>query len=432
MREGASRSRRGLAGAVWLAAVVTLVAGACGGGGGSNTPAAATGSPIKIGVLDDNAPSTAVEGAEMRVNTDLAIAQVNASGGIHGHPLQAVYADPKAAPDEAINLAQQLVQQQGVDVLVGAVLSSECLGVENLVARLKVVYMASTGCAAEPFTSAQCSTYSFRVSPSGRQGIIPLATYIVNTYGKKWAIIYPDYAFGQSQLAAYKVGIAAAGGELTQIIPIPQNEPNMTPYISKIALDGSINGVINTEVSADLVRSSQVIAQFGVNTKLPIVGVFGKDRFGGVYPDSLTGDIGESPELSDYAKENTADQNYHKAFRAQLAKEDANIVTTLGGADKAVPGQLGYQAYSTMSALKLAMLASNFTGKADTQKLIKSMSTLTAKQGADFPGGDFQMNASDHQGLETTYIAKIKGQTETVLATITNDKIPPIGTCQAK
>src|SRR5207302_2753782 len=52
---------------------------------------------------------------------------------------------------------------------------------------------------------------------------------------------------GQSQLAAYKVGMAAAGGELTQVIPIPQNETNMTPYISKIATDGSVNGLINTE-----------------------------------------------------------------------------------------------------------------------------------------------------------------------------------------
>src|SRR5262249_25006615 len=150
---------------------------------------------------------------EMRVNTDLAIAQTNAAGGIHGHKLEAVYADPKATPDEAVTLAQQLVQQRGADVLVGGVLSSECLGVENLVPRLQVVYVSSSGCAAEDFTSKQCNQYSFRVRPQGRQVNIPLASYIVNAYGKKWAIIYPDQAYGQSQLAAYKVGMQAAGGE---------------------------------------------------------------------------------------------------------------------------------------------------------------------------------------------------------------------------
>ncbi|HKF78464.1 MAG TPA: ABC transporter substrate-binding protein [Candidatus Dormibacteraeota bacterium] len=414
-----------------VAAMVAVVAAAaCGGGASTTTTQQASGPPIKIGVLDDNAPLTAVEGAEMRVNTDLAIDQINRAGGIHGHPLQAVYADPKAQPDQAIALAQQLVQQQGVDVLVGAVLSSECLGVGNLVPRLQVVYVSSTGCAAEDFTGKQCNSYTFRVLPQGRQGVIPLATYIVNQYGKKWSIIYPDYAFGQSQLAAYRVGMQAAGGELSQIIAIPQNETNMTPYITSIKTDGSINGLINTEVGADLNRASQAIAQFNINQKMPIVGVFGKERFGGVYPDSLTGDIGQSPELSDFAKENKDDIAYHTAFRAELGKEDANIVQALGGADKAVPGDLGYEAYTAITALKEAMLSANFTGKADTAKLIKAMSTLKAKQGPDFPGGDMQMNPANHQGVATTYIAKINGQTEQVLATIAPAQLPSIGSCQ--
>lgn len=416
-----------------LAVAGLLAVAACGGGatqsgGGSQE---ANGSPITIGVLDDQAPLTAVEGAEMRVNTDLAVARINSSGGIHGHKVNVVYADPQADPSKAVALAQQLVQQNNVDVLVGAVLSSECLGVENLVARLQIVYVSSTGCASEDFTAKQCNQYSFRVTPQGRQVNIPLSSYIVKTYGTKWSIIYPDYAFGQSQLAAYKVGMQAAGGALTQIIPIPQNETNMTPYISKISTDGSVNGLINTEVGADLVRASTTIAQFNLGAKLPIVGVFGKERFAGVYPPSLTGDIGQSPELSDAAKENSFDVAYHTAFKGQLGKEDPAIINTLGN-DKAVPGDLGYEAYTAITALKLGMLSSNFTGKSDTSKLITAMSKLKAKQSADFPGGDFQMNASDHQGATTTYIAKINGQQEDVLATIAPDKLAPIGTCQAK
>lgn len=404
-----------------------LLAVACGGAAGGGQ---ATGSPIKIGVLADHAPITAVEGAEMQVNTNLAISQINAAGGVNGHKLEAVYADPKAQPDEAVTLAQQLVQQQGVQVLVGAVLSSECLGVENLVPRLKVAYLASTGCAAEEFTSKQCNNYSFRVTSTGRQVNIPLSQYIVNTYGKKWGIIYPDYAFGQSQLAAYKSGLAAAGGELTQVIPIPQNETNMTPYITKIATDGSINGLINTEVGADLVRASQALSQFNINQKMPVVGVFGKERFGGVYPASLTGDIGQGPELS--ADTNQYSKAYHDAFKKQLAKEDASLVNTLGGADKAVPGDLGYSAYTTINALKMAIKSSNFSSKSDTTKLIDSLASLKAKRGSDFPGGDFQMNKTDHQGAMTTYIAKINGQDEQLLSTVPQNKLPSIGNCNVQ
>jgi branched-chain amino acid transport system substrate-binding protein len=331
-------------------------------------------------------------------------------------------------------MAQNLVQQQNVSVLMGGVLSSECLGVENLVPRLQVVYLTSTACAAEAFTSMQCNSYSFRFNATGRQTTIPLATYMVNTFGKNWGIIYPDYALGQSNLAAYKVGLQEAGGQLVsnQIIPIPYPQSNMTPYISRIATDGSINGLINSEVSADLVRSSQVIAQFGINSKMPVVSFLGKDRFAGVYPDSLTGSLGYLPELSESPSDNKYDIAYHSAFRKQLAKEPNNIVTTLGGADKGVPGQLGYQAYTAVMALKLGMLQSNFTGKADTQKLIKALSTLKIKQGSDAPAGDIVMNASDHQASQTIYIVKINGQQEQVVQTISAEKMPPIGNCQVK
>lgn len=408
-----------------------LAVTACGGtSGGTNQ--AATGPPIKIGVLDDIAPSLAIEGAEMRVNTDLAIKQINAAGGIHGHRLEAVYADPKADPTEAVNLAQQLVQQQNVDVVTGAVLSSECLGVQNLMARLQVVYLASTGCATEAFAAQQCNKYSFRFPPVGRQGIIPLATYIVNTYGKRWAIVYSDYAFGQSQLAAYTAGLQAAGGSITKKIAIPLNETNVTPYVTSIPTDGSIDGLIDAQVGADLVRGTTVMAQFGINKKMPIVGIFGKERFAGVYPDSITGSLGQGFELSDALAENKFDVEYHKAFRAQLAKEDANIITTLGGVDKAVPGTLGYQAYTTIMALKLGMLASNFNGRTDTNKLITALEKVSAKQGADFPGGDVIMNKSDHQGAMTTYIVKINGQKEEVLSTLSPDKLPAVGSCQVK
>jgi branched-chain amino acid transport system substrate-binding protein len=415
-----------------VAAAAVLLLAACGGANTGTTQA--NGSPILLGVLDDHAASTAVEGAQMQVNTDLAVAQVNAAGGIHGHPLKVIYQDPNAQPDQAVSMAQNLVQQQNVSVLLGGVLSSECLGVENLVPRLQVVYLSSTGCAAEAFTSMQCNSYSFRFNATGRQTTIPLATYMVNTFGKNWGIIYPDYALGQSNLAAFKVGLQAAGGQLVsnQVIPIPFPESNMTPYISKIATDGSINGLINSEVSADLVRASQVIAQFGINTKMPVVSFLGKDRFAGVYPESLTGSLGYMPELSESPSDNKYDIAYHNAFRKQLSKEPNNIVTTLGGADKGVPGQLGYQAYTAVMALKVAMVQSNYTGKADNQKLIKALSTLKIKQSSDAPGGDLVMNPSDHQASQTIYIVKINGQQEQVVQTIPAEKLPPIGNCQAK
>lgn len=437
---GRRRAPRLMLGAMAVLTAAALAAcGSSGGSGGSGGSSASSGSsgasqasggskaPIKIGVMSDHIPLTAVEGAEMTVNTDLAVSQINAAGGINGHKLQVVYADPQGKPDEAISLAQQLVQQDGVDVLVGSVLSSECLGVEGVAARLHVPYLTSTGCASEEVTRTKCNKYTFRFGPVGRQTVIPDAKYAVKTYGKDWAIIYPDYAFGQSQLAAYKVGMQAVGGKLTQIIPIPENEPNMTSYITKIHTNGSVKGIINAEVGSDLVRASKAISQFNLNNKLPVVGVFGKERFGGVYPASLTGDIGTTPELSEST--NKYEVAYHKAFKAQLAKESSSIVSALGGAANAVSGDLGYEAYVPIKALGKAMNQVNYTGKSDNDKLINALAHIKFSQGPNSPGGTTIMNPADHQGAETTYVAQIHGQKETVLDTVTASNLPSIGNC---
>jgi ABC-type branched-subunit amino acid transport system substrate-binding protein len=405
-----------------------LLAVACGGGAGSTSQSAA-GPPIRIGVLDDNGTSSAIEGAELRANTDLAVAQANAAGGIKGHRLEIVYVDPRGDASQALTMAQQLVQEQNVDVLVGGIFSPECLGIETLAARLRVAYLASTGCLSEDFTAKQCSRYSFRVSPAGRQIVFPLSQYIVKTYGKRWALIYSDYAYGQSQRVAYNLGLQQAGGQLTTPIPIPLNETNVTPYITKIPTDGTIDGVINTQAGADVVRSLQTMQTFGIDKKLPVVGVFGKERWAGVYPDVVNGSIAVTQALSDTPSDNKYDLAYHAAFHAQMAKEDSAVAAPLGGAGKALPGIAGYQAYSTMAALKLAMIAASFTGRNDTDKLIAALENLKAPLGPDFPAGAFAMSKADHQGAMTSYIAKVSGQREQILQTILPAQLPAIGSC---
>src|SRR5438067_5045747 len=123
---------------------------------------AANSSPIKIGYEADANGTSAPIAAGMHLGTDLALQQINGAGGINGHPLQVMYVDPQSDPTQASQMATQLIQTDKVDVLMGAVLSSECLVVQQLVAKLQVVYLPTFGCAAEEFSSASCNRYSFR------------------------------------------------------------------------------------------------------------------------------------------------------------------------------------------------------------------------------------------------------------------------------
>jgi hypothetical protein len=93
----------------------------------------ATGTPIKIGYMADANGTSAPIAAGMHLGTDLAVEQVNTAGGNNGHPLKVTYVDPQSDPTQASQMATQLIQTDKVDVLMGAVLSSECLVVQQLV-----------------------------------------------------------------------------------------------------------------------------------------------------------------------------------------------------------------------------------------------------------------------------------------------------------
>jgi ABC-type branched-subunit amino acid transport system substrate-binding protein len=392
--------------------------------------AAPTGTPIKIGVMDDVTGVGAIEGALMRISTELAVQRANTSGGINGHPVQVTYVDPKGDANQALQLAQQLAQQDNVDVLTGGLFSPECLGVENLASKLQIVYVPLNGCASDVLTAKSCDKYTFRVYPAGRQTSDTTIGYQVKAFGTKWGIIYADYALGQSTLATSEAALQKNGAAYVTKIPVPLGEANVTTYVTKIPTDGSIQVLNVVETGSDLTRVMSVIQQFGINQKVAIVTALGKESFAGVYPDALNGAIITGTRPSDGLPGNADDAKYMADWLA-VAKANADITSPLGGIDHVTPGNNnGYNAYMSMMSLILAMRKANFTGKADTDKLVAAFETLTVPQGPDFPDGQLIMNKDDHQGRTTYYLLKINGQKEEVIQSIPADQLPTIGDCK--
>jgi branched-chain amino acid transport system substrate-binding protein len=392
--------------------------------------AAPTGTPIKIGVMDDVTGVGAIEGALMRISTELAVQRANASGGVNGHPVKVTYVDPKGDANQAQQLAQQLAQQDNVDVLAGGLFSPECLGVQNLASKLQIVYVPLNGCASDLLTSKSCDKYTFRVYPAGRQTSDTSIGYEVKTFGNKWGIIYADYALGQSTLATSEAALQKSGAAYATKIPVPLGEANVTPYVTKIPTDGSIQVLNVVETGSDLTRVMSVIQQFGINQKVAIVTALGKESFAGVYPDALNGAIITGTRPSDGLPGNADDAKYMADWLA-VAKANADITSPLGGIDHVTPGNNnGYNAYMSMTALILAMRKANFAGKADTDKLVSAFETLTVPQGPDFPDGQLIMNKDDHQGRTTYYLLKVSGQKEEVVQTFPADQLPTIGDCK--
>ena len=86
---------------------------------------------IKIGFPMPLSGPTAVYGVPVTKGAELAVAEINAKGGVLGRKLEIVSRDSKANADEAVRVARELVIKDNVDFLAGTLTSAEAPAVEE-------------------------------------------------------------------------------------------------------------------------------------------------------------------------------------------------------------------------------------------------------------------------------------------------------------
>jgi ABC-type branched-subunit amino acid transport system substrate-binding protein len=242
-------------------------------------------------------------------------------------------------------------------------------------------------------------------------------------------MLYSDYEYGQSQLKAYRDELAKYGATVTTPIGIPNNEPHLAPFITRIPVDGSVDGVIINGLSAgDLYRASLALGQHRIVPGVQIIGNSGRDVYDGAYPEFLTGSVNAQTYISGSPPNNPYGEAYERGWH-DIVQAQPHWAKYFGGPDKAMPFQ-GYTQYSTLNALKSAMIASRFSGHKDTEALLTALENVNLPLGPDAPGGAIMMNKQDHQGAQTVYVYRVSGpQQEELVASIPADRVPLFNTC---
>lgn len=178
----------------WLALGVALALGA---------PAAhAQQPPIKIGELNSYAQWAAFT-VPYRNGWQMALDEINAKGGVLGRKLEIVSRDDGATTGSATRVADELVSREGVSLLFGSFLSNVGVAMADFANQKKIVYIA-----AEPLTDAitmaQGNRYTFRIRPNNFMQVGMLVDQAKASGAKRWAIVAPNYEYGQSAAAVFK------------------------------------------------------------------------------------------------------------------------------------------------------------------------------------------------------------------------------------
>ncbi len=370
--------------------------------------------PYKIGTLQPLSGSGAAGGKTALVGIQMAVDRINKSGGINGRPVELIVADDESKPDVARRKVEKMVVEDNIDAQVGGFLSNICLACMPVYEDAKIVNMISV-CLDTTLTTTKCSRYSFRPFDYAPAQAVGFAPYLVGKLGRKWHLVYADYAWGQSTRDAYAAEIKKAGGEVVGTTGIPLGTADMTSFLSKIS--GDFDGLFGIFFGADGVTIGNQAYDLGLTKKYKWAG------------DGAIAESTNLPALGNKIEGFVGINRYVPVFDPPLNTEAHkkffdDAVARLKQIDPSgpLPDRYVQSNFEAMNALKLGMEKSKFQGRDDTDKLIAALEGLEMKEGDDFPQGDKTLRKEDHQAFLREFIFDIKGGKHHILEVIPKEK----------
>src|SRR3569623_583834 len=119
--------------------------------------------------------------------------------------------DDNGAPGDAVRAAEELLTREHVALLTGTFASNIGLAIADLAKRRHVLFIA-----AEPLTDKivweDGNKYTFRLRASTYMQTAMLVPEAAKLAKKRWAIVYPNYEYGQAATAAFKQQMPAQQG----------------------------------------------------------------------------------------------------------------------------------------------------------------------------------------------------------------------------
>ena len=189
-------------------------------------------SSIKIGFIAPLTGDAASIGTPEKSAVELAISEINATGGINGRQLEAIYEDGQCAATPAASAATKLITLDKVVAIVGGICSTETAAFAPRAMQSKVVVISP--CSSAPSLS-KTGTYFFRDYPSDSfQGKFA-AEYAYNTLGaRKVAILYHQSDWGDGIKDVFKTRFTELGGQIVAEEGAPQTSRDYRTALSKI------------------------------------------------------------------------------------------------------------------------------------------------------------------------------------------------------
>ena len=226
---------------------------------------------VKIGLDNPLTGTYAALGKNELIGAQLALEQINAKGGILGRQVELLVEDSTSGDaGTAVQKARKLIDRDNVDFLVGNINSALAQAIANVSYEKKIFHVVPGG-HTDSVTGVNCHWNVFRICNTTQMEANAVASTLINTAGKKWYYLTPDYAFGHTlqaglEAAAAKLGGIKLGGDLT-----PLGTTDFSSYLIKAQAAGP-DVIIFLVAGDDAVNALKQAVQFGLDKKFHLAG----------------------------------------------------------------------------------------------------------------------------------------------------------------
>jgi branched-chain amino acid transport system substrate-binding protein len=347
------------------------------------TALAAGAQPIKLGELNSYKQFPAFL-EPYKKGMELAQDEVNAAGGVLGRPLEIVSRDDTGNPGDAVRVAEELISREKVVLLMGTFASNVGLAVSDLAKQRKVLFLA-----AEPLTDKivweNGNRYTFRLRASTYMQTAMLVPEAAKLGKKRWAIVYPNYEYGQSATNAFKkqmIALQPGGIEFVEQA-VPLGKIDAGPVVQAL-IDAKPDAIFSALFGPDLARFVREGELRGLFRDRPVFNLLGGEP---EYLDPLKDEAPVGWWVTGYPWY-AIDTPEHKRFRDAYQAKYKDY-PRLGSV-------VGY------SIVKAAAAAIRKAGGTDTEKLVAAMSGLAVET----PFGPISFRGLDHQSTMGAYVGR--------------------------
>src|SRR5260370_4030683 len=229
-------------------------------------PAIAQAAPFRIGLLTVKTGPLAQGGIQMEQG--IASFLKEKSNTLAGRKIEFISADTGGNPAGAKTKAQELVERDKVNVILGPLAAFELLAIADFV-REKATPLISLA-AAEDMTQRKAHPYIIRPSATSAQCCHAMGDYAAKELKyKRAATISEDFAFGYEQMSGFQRVFEDGGGKVVKKLLPPLVTPDYAPYIAQIS---NVDCVFNGFAGSNPVKFMRSYADLGLAGKIPLLG----------------------------------------------------------------------------------------------------------------------------------------------------------------